>query len=191
MAIVDQASDVDADRAGWWSIAALAPIGQTFRPSLAGLDAIELWTEDQWDAECAGAGATLQVNIREAVIGGPLLGSSDPVTLPDCFKGVAFFGFPSFIAVTPEKTYAIEVIVTSQDNWGVIWQQEPESYPRGEALALGATSEADLWFRAGLRSPTPLADAYCLNGLWQQVRRANGSAFSDQDNCIQYVNTGR
>jgi hypothetical protein len=191
MAIIDQSSVVDTNRAGWWSIDTLAPIGQTFRPLLAGLDAIELWTEDQWDAECSGAGATLQVNIREAVIDGPLLGSSFPVILPDCFKGITFFGFPSLIAVTPEKVYVIEVIVTSKDNWGVIWQQAPESYLRGEAIAHGAASDADLWFRVGLRNSTPLTEAYCQNGLWQQVSRANGNTFRDQSDCIQYANTGR
>jgi hypothetical protein len=47
MEVVDQLSAVDTSRAGWWSISTLGPVGHSFRPSLAGLDAIELWTEDQ------------------------------------------------------------------------------------------------------------------------------------------------
>lgn len=191
IAIVDQSSAVDTSRAGWWSIKTLGPVGQTFRPSFAGLDVIELWTEDQWDAECSGTGATLQINIREATIEGPLVGSSLPTDLPDCYKGITSFGFPSLIALTPDKAYVIEVVVTSGDNWGVVWQQLPDSYPRGESIVLGVSSNADIELHEGLRSSTPLTEAYCQNNLWQHVRRADGSVFKNQGDCIQYVNTGR
>jgi hypothetical protein len=189
--VVDQSSEVDTSRAGWWSIRTLGSIGQTFRPSFAGLDAIELWTEDQWDDECSGAGARLQVNVRESTIDGPLVGSSFPVVLPDCFKGVTLFGFPSLITLTPDAVYAIEVIVTSDDNWGVVWQQEPDAYGRGKAVVMGATADADLWFQAGLRTSTPLTEAYCRNGLWQRVKRSDGSAFVDQSDCLRSVPAGR
>jgi len=191
LAIVDQSSIVDTSRAGWWSIKALGPVGQMFRPSFAGLDAVELWTEDQWDVECSGVGARLQVNLHEAAIDGPLVGSSSPVVLPDCFKGIAFFGFPSLIALTPDEVYVVEVVVTSEDNWGVVWQQDPDSYPRGESVVQGAAGDADIWFQEGLQSSTPLSEAYCQNNLWQHVRRADGSAFRNQGDCLQYVNTGQ
>ena len=189
--LVDQSSAVDTSRAGWWSIKTLGPIGQTFRPSFAGLDAIELWTEDQWDAECSGVGARLQVKLHEATIDGPLVSTSSPVILPDCFKGITFFGFPSLIPVTRDKVYVIEVIVTSGDNWGVVWQQLPDSYLRGESVVLGASGVTDIGFQEGLRNSTPLTEAYCQNNLWQHVKRADGRAFKDQSDCIQYVNTGQ
>lgn len=191
IAVVDQSSDVDVSRAGWWSIETLGPVGQTFTPAFAGLDAIELWTEDQWKAECSGTGARLQVNLHEATMDGPLIASSSPAVLPDCFKGIAYFGFPTLIALTPDKVYVIEVAVTSGDNWGVVWQQVPDSYPRGQSIVLGAAGDTDLWFQEGLHSSTPLTEAYCRNNLWQQVKRADGSAFRDQGDCIQYVNTGK
>jgi hypothetical protein len=191
LAIVDQSSIVDSDRAGWWSIQTLGPIGQVFRPSFAGLDAVELWTEDQWDAECSGMGASLQVNIREAAIDGVIVGSSLPVVLPDCFKGITLFSFPSFITVTPDILYVIEVTATLEDNWGVVWQQVPDSYPHGEAIVLGESGDADIWFQEGLRNSTPLTEAYCQNSLWQHVQRADGSGFRDQNDCIRFVNTGR
>jgi hypothetical protein len=191
IAIVDQSSAVDTSHAGWWSIQTLGPVGQTFRPSFAGLDAIELWTEDQWDAQCSGVGARLQVKLHEATIDGPLVGSSSPSVLPDCYKGITAFGFPSLIALTPDNAYVIEVVVASGDNWGVVWQQLPDSYPRGESIVLGAASDADLEFQEGLRSSTPLTVAYCQNNLWQHVKRADGSAFRNQGDCIQYVNTGQ
>lgn len=37
----------------------------------------------------------------------------------------------------------------------------------------------------------PETAAACKNGGWQTLRRANGSTFKNQGDCIQYVNTGR
>jgi hypothetical protein len=31
----------------------------------------------------------------------------------------------------------------------------------------------------------------CKNGGWQTLKRADGSAFKNQGDCIQYVNTGK
>jgi hypothetical protein len=189
LAIIDQSSLIDTSRAGWWSIKTLGPVGQTFRPALAGLDAIEVWTEDQWTADCAGTGVTLQVNLRETAIEGSLIAASLPTVLPRCFEGIAHFDFSTLAALTPDKEYVVEVVVLSEDNWGVAWQQIPDSYPRGTSIVLGALSDADLWFQEGLRDLTPPIEAYCLNNLWQHVRRADGSVFKDEDDCIQYVTT--
>lgn len=187
LAIIDQSSAVDTDRAGWWSLKALTPIGQTFRPSFAGLDGIELWTEDQWDAECSGVGTSLHVNVRETAIDGSVVGSSLPVVLPNCFKGITVFSFPALVALTPDKVYAIEVVITSQDNWGVVWQQDPDAYGRGESVVTGAVTDADLWFQAGLRDSIPQAEAYCQDGLWQHLKQSDGSAFIDQSDCLQSI----
>ncbi len=191
MAIVDQSSAVDTSRAGWWSIQTLGPVGQTFKPAFAGLDAVELWTEDEWDEECSGVGARLQVNIHKATIDGPLVGASSSVVLPDCFKGVTFWDFPALVALTPGEVYVVEVVVMSGDNWGVVWQQIPDSYPRGASVVLGKASNADIWFQEGLRESTPPTEAYCQDNLWQHVRRSDGSAFHDQEECVQYVNAKR
>ena len=189
LAVVDQSSLVDTSRAGWWSIRTLGPIGQTFKPSFAGLDTIGLWTEDQWKAECTGSGAKLQVYLHEATIEGPLVGASSPAVVPDCFKGITYFSFPTLIALTPNKVYVIEVVVNSEDNWGVIWQQIPDAYPLGKSIVLGILGDTDLWFQEGLRDPTPLTEAYCHNTLWRYVKPADGGDFHDQSDCIQYVIT--
>jgi hypothetical protein len=191
LAIVDQSSVVDTSHAGWWSIQALGPVGQTFVPSFAGLDALELWTEGQAAAECSGAEAKLHVNVHEATIDGPLAGTSLPVVISDCLRGTTFFGFPALIELTPGKVYAIEVVVTSGDNRGVVWQQVPEAYPQGETVVLGAAGDGDIWFQEGLLNSTPLSKAYCQNDLWQHVKRADGSSFRNQGECIQFVNTLR
>ena len=191
LTIVDQSSVIDTSRAGWWSIQALGPTGQTFVPSFAGLDAIELWTEGQADGECTGVGAKLQVNVREAAIDGPLVGTSSPVVISDCFRGITFFGFPTLIALTPGKVHAIEVVVTSENNWGLVWQQVPDAYPQGETIVLGAAGDGDIWFQEGLHNSIPLSEAYCQNDLWQHVKRADGRSFIDPSECGQYVNDRR
>ena len=188
LAIVDQSSVVDTSRAGWWSLQALKPIGQTFMPTFAGLDALELWTEDQENEECSsGAGERLQANLHAAALDGPLVGMSEPVVIPSCFRGMTFFGFPSLIPLTPGKVYVIEIVVISGDNLGVVWQQDPDAYPRGESIVRGLAGKTDVWFQEGLRTSTPPTEAYCQNNLWQQVKRADGSAFQSQDECMQYA----
>ncbi len=39
--------------------------------------------------------------------------------------------------------------------------------------------------------PTPASKDDCKNGGWQNVFRSDGSAFKNQGDCIQYVNTGK
>ena len=40
-------------------------------------------------------------------------------------------------------------------------------------------------------SQVPASKDACKNGGWQNLRRANGSSFKNQGDCIQYVNTGK
>jgi hypothetical protein len=93
--------------------------------------------------------------------------------------------------MTPGQVYVFEVIASAQDTWGVIWEQTPAAYPHGAAIVLGAASNADLWFRTGLRGSTPLSEAYCKNGLWQHVSHPDGSAWQSENDCLQYVNAQR
>lgn len=39
--------------------------------------------------------------------------------------------------------------------------------------------------------PTPTNKDQCKNGGWEDVARADGTAFKNQGDCIQYVNTGK
>ncbi len=191
IAAVDQSGEFDASRGGWWSIGALGPVGQTFMPSIAGLDAVELWTEDQWNPECAGIGATLQVKVREQRIDGALIGSSAMVTLPSCFKGATLFAFPSLVRLMPGQRYVIEVLAVSGHNWGVVWQQLPDPYPAGHAVVRGEAGNGDLWFREGLVNAAPATTAYCEGDLWRSLRRTDGTAFTDQSECFQFAAAGK
>lgn len=191
VAVVDQSSTsrFDLSQAGWWSIQFLAPVGQTFTPSFAGLDTVELWVADQWYPECSGGGGELRVNIRDGTVDGPIVGSSSPVTLPRCYTGIAHFDFRSLVPLVPGKLYVVE-IAASGDNFGVVWQQIPDPYLHGSGIALGEPGP-DVWFQAGLANSIPLTRAYCKNDLWRHLARADGSIFKNQGDCIQYVNTGK
>ena len=107
IAIVDQTHIVSYPIYGThFSIQILSPVGQSFTPTLPGLDVVELWTEDF--ANGNGLGSELYVNIREATIDGPILGTSDILELGDNhpfnqfpFSIATHFTFPSFISLTP------------------------------------------------------------------------------------------
>jgi hypothetical protein len=179
------------------SIQYFSPIGQSFTPMLAGLDVVELWTEDSTLDN--GFGVEIYVNIREANIYGPILGTSYLLQLEDSFQGVTRFIFPSLVSLTPGKLYVIEVIAVGGEawivyyNWGIGSSGGPYStYPGGTWILNGEeVPENDLWFREGLANPTPQSSAYCKNGLWAYLTRANSTFFKNQGDCLQYVNTGK
>ncbi len=132
-------------------------------------------------------GPELRVRVHEAAIDGPIVGSSLGVALKACFKGITHFAFPALIPLTPGNTYAIEVSLESDINWGVVWQQVPDVYPVGTAIVRGGLGSGDLWFRTGLDHSSPLTTAYCADGLWQHLRQLDGTAFSDQPDCLQHI----
>lgn len=191
LALVDQASEFDTTTSGWWSLHILEPVGQTFTPEFAGLDAVEVWTADQWRADCTGRGPNLQLRLREARIDGPIIGSSLSASLPNCYQGVTYFSFPTLVPLTPGQPYLIEIVQEATTNWGVVWQQQPDPYADGGSIVKGEPSEGDVWFRTGLAQLTPVNEGYCADGLWQHVRRADGTAFDDQDGCRDYVHLGQ
>lgn len=179
------------------SIQHFSPIGQSFTPMLAGLDVVELWTADfTWNN---GFGVEIYVNIREANIYGPILGTSYILQLPDSFQGVTRFTFPSLVSLTPGQLYVIEVIAVGGDawivyyNWGIGSGGGPYStYPGGTWILNGVEiPENDLWFREGLANPTPQSSAYCKGGLWAYLTRVDRTFFKNQGDCIQYVNTSK
>jgi hypothetical protein len=191
LALVDQTSEFEAAVGGWWSIRILGPIGQTFTPAFAGLDAIEVWTADQWQADCSGRGPELRLHIHEAAIDGPIVGSSLSANLPNCFQGVTYFSFPTLVPLTPGKAYLIEIMQAASGNWGVVWQQQPDPYADGGSIVQGQPAQGDVWFRTGLADLTPLTEAYCMDGLWQHVSRSDGTRFDQQADCLQYLNAGQ
>ena len=58
-----------------------------------------------------------------------------------------------------------------------------------DALTLGYAGNSVTYNFEPYRVATTVDD--CKNGGWQNVKRADGSSFKNQGDCIQYVNTGK
>jgi len=178
------------------SIQYFSPIGQSFTPTLPGLDTVELWTEDfAWDN---GYGVDLYVNIREGSIYGPILGTSHPLSLPDNFQGVTHFSFPALVSLKPGRAYVMEVVVVDGDNWilrsnwSVASPGGPDTYPRGNWILNGQEFPGnDLWFQEGLASTVPQSTAYCRNNLWASLTRPDGKRFKNMGDCMQFIKVGK
>jgi hypothetical protein len=150
------------------------PWGQSFTPSLFGVDFIRLKMDDGNLNDAAGA--SIYINLRANSISGPILGSTDPVAMPSLFAGNPTFFFPATVAVTPGVVYYFEPIVEAgSGNWNII--SGPYNYAGGSRWAAGAPVLAsDLWFREGLYVvPEPSSVLLLLLGsfviCWTAKRR--------------------
>jgi hypothetical protein len=124
----------------------LPSTGQSFTPSLPGINFIRLKFQDSSIID--GVGATIYLNLRSDSITGPILGTTDPVTMPNGFTGTQNFFLPSTITLTPQNTYYFDLVLQSAQAWYV--DIESFNYSGGTAFARGAPAGADYWFREGL-----------------------------------------
>ena len=140
-------------------IPAAAPAGQEFVPSETFLTMVELMVNDQNPGN--GTGTALFVRIRSGSIAGPILGTSQTVSLPDAPNDsprLARFAFGAPVLLVPGARHVLEVVAASGDPSGVFGTGfRHNSYPAGRAISRGAVyAEAgnapfDLWFREGGR----------------------------------------
>jgi hypothetical protein len=155
---VDQQHDWPNEADAIHSIQGRGPIVQEFTPSIGALDVVEIWTQDFGLPQGNGVGATLEVLLREDTINGPVLATSAPLTLPDGWDGPSRFHFTNVVWLTPEARYALELRAITGDNWGVNSHGDlfPPTYSRGRYFVAGRPTDAlDMWFRTGVRMPTP------------------------------------
>jgi MYXO-CTERM domain-containing protein len=138
------------------------PVGQSFTPTLSSVGFVRFFLID---AAFNGLGATVIVNVRSDSITGPILGSTDPVFMPDGFGGRTNFVFSTPVALIPSSTYFLEPVVQSGDLWGIV--DDPNyNYPGGTAFGGGQPAPPfDLWFREGIVVPEPSGIALALSGL--------------------------
>jgi hypothetical protein len=161
--IYDQQSSLDETPIrGGGSIQQGSPnIGQSFTPSLAGIDFIRLKVSDANLTN--GIGATLLINLRTNAVNGTILGSTIPVTLENAFSGTANFFFQNSVPLTPGATYFFQPVVVSGDLWDV--DAYEYRYPGGIAYYQGiGLSGADFWFREGIYIPEPSCGSLLLIG---------------------------
>lgn len=154
----DQQSSTDETPWGYGgggSLPSIAPCGQSFTPTLSGVNFVRLNLNDGNPND--GLGTTIHLNLRANSFSGTILGTSDTVAMPNGFTGVENFFFPSIISLTPDTLYFFEVVETP--SW-VQWNIAAGSYDYylGDAYYLGrAASGSDLWFREGIYVPEPSA----------------------------------
>jgi hypothetical protein len=58
-----------------------------------------------------------------------------------------------------------------------------------DRLVIGGNSDTTTWNFESFKAATNKDE--CKNGGWQNVRRADGSTFKNQGDCVSYTNTGR
>ena len=125
----------------------LPSAGQSFSPSLAGVDFIRLKFNDGDLTD--GLGANIYLNLRTDSITGPILGTTAAVTMADGFRGVRDFFLPATVSLTSGATYYFELTLQSGGPWRT--SIASYNYTGGEAFRQGLPYPGgDYWFREGL-----------------------------------------
>jgi hypothetical protein len=157
-------------------------IGQSFVPSLPGIDAIE------FELGALTGGGAVFVNLRSGLSGpggldGPILGTSNSIDLP---SNAPFewrhFDFPSRIDLVPGNVYVAE-LVSGNGHAGRFTMDS--MYAAGSPLPPTSFDPTwDLVFVEGLHVPEPsagalAAGAYAMISMRRRRRRAACAGFSN------------
>ena len=143
-------------------------VGQSFTPSLSTVGFIRLIVEGGGPPP-GGSSAMFYVNLMSDDITGPILASTDPVTIQPRLGTPSTFFFSTPVTVTPGDTYYFQVVEENgNDSWGIIydsdWYRYP--YPAGNAYFNGVVAPYwDLWFREGIVVPEPSSALLLLAGV--------------------------
>jgi hypothetical protein len=139
----------------------LPTTGQSFTPSLSGIDFIRLSIADGNLTD--GLGSTWFLNLHSDSITGPILGTTASVDLPDTFAGAANFYFPSTIPLTPGTSYFFDINSPDGGTWYIFIAAF--NYPGGNAWGRNQSLDfTDYWFREGLVVPEPSSAALLILG---------------------------
>jgi hypothetical protein len=172
--LYDQQSSTDDTYSGHASppITENQPFGQSFTPSLSGVDFIRLYLGNGVPFD--NGPATLHINLRADSITGTILDSTQPLTLAPGFNGPATFIFSNPVRLTAGTMYYFQPVVDIGGIWGAAGSPNNYNYPGGTIFGLGVPNAAeDLWFREGIIVPEPSSAALILlgTGCWFLSRR--------------------
>ena len=152
----------------WLNIQTNQPIGQSFTPSLSSVGFIRLNFTDFSPGNSLGA--TVYVNLRSDSITGSVLGSTDPVFIPNGIgvgaPGYITFFFPIPVSVTPGTLYYFQPVLLSGEGALAVGAYH-FNYAGGTAFVQGAphsNSLYDLWFREGTVVPEPSSSSLTALG---------------------------
>jgi hypothetical protein len=157
------------------------PSGQSFTPTLSSIGFVQFEFLDPQSGN--GVGATVYVNLRADSLNGPILGSTDPVSMPDGFSlGVTNFFFGTPVPIIPGTTYYLQPVLEAGEG---LWTMMagPLNYPGGTFFEYGSPDPNgyDAWFREGVLIPEPSSGLLALGGgagVWAACRLVRRKKFS-------------
>ncbi len=137
--------------------------GQSFTPTLTGIDAFEFFAFER--AFGPVIAMDWQINIREGTLTGTILGTSNPVSGVFTTGDPINFMFPTRIPLTPGNVYVSEILFSTSShfleaNINLFFDPNPpgDVYSGGELLGLGDRSLDDYKFREGLNAANPIPE---------------------------------
>lgn len=147
--VVDQSCAAEMEML--YSIRLMAPLRQTFVPSLPVMDAAELFV-----VFLSNGSATLQVRVRRDSLEGPVLGTSAAVDVNSDAGGPVHFDFPAPVTIEPGKLHVLEVVHTGGTGNPMLAAGDDFPYFEGEAHVYGTVGTfMDFWFRTGADQSLP------------------------------------
>ena len=129
------------------------PIGQEFTPTIAKLDLVEVYLQNN-DARHTGEALVL-MNIRFERINGTVIATSDPLSIRHGTDGIVKFDFSTSVNLTPNEIHVVELVYLSGPN--IKWFGKSfGAYLNGRSIVKGVTKErSDLWFKVGVKGEIP------------------------------------
>jgi hypothetical protein len=174
--VVDQQS---ANRSDSHSSIAVANTGQSFTPTMSGIDFIQIAVADPSSPPSADQ---VFVNLRSGSITGAIIGTTGPVDMPNSTNiGPGFFStcfFPATVPLTPGVQYFFQPVDTLNNN-SVGIELGTFNYSGGQMYSGSSTLlDFDLWFTEGIVVPEPGTVAVLALGsgmmAWHVRRRRRG-----------------
>ena len=159
--VVDQSCDA---LTGGMNIMYAAPFGFDFVPETSSIEFIELRTQD-----CSGVGADAELvaHLHEGPIDGPVLGTSEVRFLPaghgHGFADLTCLRFSAPLTLESGTLYSVELVVLTGavcagDIAGNPYGIDPCPGSRGIYAGTPSTVGADVWFREGTSSTSPVVE---------------------------------
>jgi hypothetical protein len=131
-----------------------APWGQSFTPALGQVDFIRLLLYSH--APPGQSQTSVYINLRSDSLTGPIIATTDSVSLQYPFTGPVNFFFPMSIPLAPGATYFFD---PHASGGYMNLANGSYNYPGGYAYANGLPLGGDDWFREGIVVPEPSSTA--------------------------------
>lgn len=135
-----------------YSVSSFQPIGQEFLPSYTQVDVVDLFLI----ASITNDSTQVRVRLRHDTIEGPIVGTSDVVTLHQTISGVVRFTFAPPAPTSPNERHVIEVVFVSGEQNTMLGGGDADGYAPGRPVLSGQfLMPNDFWFRTGVDRLVP------------------------------------